>query len=143
MKDCIFCKIGKHEARSWIVAESENAIAILDIHPMNRWHTLVIPKAHYENIFDTPTAILHELMSLLKHVVDLYNRKLGIEAVQIVSSNGRTAQQEVLHAHWHIAPRYPNDGQDVEWALHPELTSDYHSMLEQLRVGQFIDPSKT
>lgn len=35
VKDCIFCKIGRHEARSWMVAESEHAFAILDIHPIN------------------------------------------------------------------------------------------------------------
>jgi diadenosine tetraphosphate (Ap4A) HIT family hydrolase len=35
MKDCIFCKIGRHEARYWMVAESEHAFAILNIYPMN------------------------------------------------------------------------------------------------------------
>lgn len=139
MKDCIFCKIGRHEARAWMVAETENTYAMLDIHPMNKWHTLVIPKAHYENIFDIPLEVLHDLMSTLKYVVDLYHHKLGIDAVQIISSNGKTAQQDVFHSHWHIALRYPNDGQDVIWKLHPEMVSEYHDMLAQLGVGKFID----
>lgn len=50
---------------------------------MNKWHTLVMPKAHYENIFDIPVDVLHEVMSTLKYVVDLYNWKLGIDAFRI------------------------------------------------------------
>lgn len=141
MKDCIFCKIGRHEARSWMVAESEHAIAILDIHPMNKWHTMVIPKKHYENIFDMPLEALHEVMTMVKYVVDLYKEKLGIDAVQIISSNGKVAQQDVFHSHWHIAPRYPNDGQDIKWTLHPEMVNEYHNMLEQLGVGRYINAS--
>jgi len=87
MKDCIFCKIGRHEARSWMVAETEHTYAILDIHPMNKWHTMVIPKDHYVNIFDIPVDVLCETMSTLKYVVDLYHHKLGIDAVQIILTN--------------------------------------------------------
>jgi len=122
-----------------MVAESEHAVAILDIHPMNKWHTLVMPKEHYENIFDIPTEVLCEVMSTLKYVVDLYHEKLLIDAVQIISSNGKAAQQDVFHSHWHIAPRYACDGQDIKWKLHPELTGEYHDMLKQLGVGKFID----
>lgn len=139
MQDCIFCKIGRHEARSWMVAESEHAFAILDIHPMNRWHTMVIPKAHYVNIFDIPIEVLHEIMSLLKKVVALYQDKLGLDALQIIASNGKVAQQDVFHAHWHIAPRYAGDGQNITWDLHPEMVADYHQMLEQLGTGTFVD----
>jgi len=122
-----------------MVAESEHAIAILDIHPMNKWHTMVIPKKHYENIFDMPLEALHEVMTMVKYVVDLYKEKLGIDAVQIISSNGKVAQQDVFHSHWHIAPRYPNDGQDIKWTLHPEMVNEYHNMLEQLGVGRYIN----
>ena len=45
---------------------------------------MVIPKDHYENIFDMPVEVLHEVMSTLKYVVDLYKEKLGIDAVQII-----------------------------------------------------------
>ena len=139
MDDCIFCKIGKHKARSWMVAESEHAYAILNIYPMNKWHTMVIPKEHYVNIFDIPLEVLQEVMATLKYVVDLYHDKLGIDAVQIISSNGKVAQQEVFHSHWHIAPRYPDDGQDVDWKLYPEMINEYHDMLKELGVGKYID----
>jgi histidine triad (HIT) family protein len=139
MENCIFCKIGRHEARSWMITETEHTVAILDIHPMNRWHTLVIPKAHFVDIYDMPTEILHEIMSTVKQVVSLYREKLGIDAVQIISSNGKAAQQDVLHAHFHIAPRHEGDGQDVKWRFYPEMVEDYHAMLKQLGTGEFID----
>jgi len=61
-----------------MVAETEHTYAMLDIHPMNRWHTLVIPKDHYENIFDMPVEVLHEVMSTLKYVVDLYHKNWAL-----------------------------------------------------------------
>ena len=52
MEDCIFCQIASGNAKSWKVYETDNAYAFLDIHPVNEYHTLVIPKRHYVNIFD-------------------------------------------------------------------------------------------
>jgi histidine triad (HIT) family protein len=139
MEDCIFCKIGRHEARSWMVAESEHACAIFDINPMGKWHTMVMPKRHYENIFDIPLEALNEVVAVLKYVTDLYHKKLGIDAVQIISNNGKAAQQSVFHAHWHIAPRHPNDGQNLLWKFYPELVDEFHDMLKELGVGKFTD----
>ena len=139
MKDCIFCKIGRHEARSWMIAETDSTFSILDIHPMNRWHTTVMPKEHYENIFDIPVDTLQEIMSTLKYVVDLYHMKLGTSAVQIIPRNGRSDQQDVFHSHWHIAPRHEGDGQDVKWKFYPEMVDDYHTMLQELGTGKFVD----
>lgn len=50
MSSCIFCKLVAGEAISWKVYETESVYAFLDIHPVNEYHTLVIPKKHYENI---------------------------------------------------------------------------------------------
>jgi histidine triad (HIT) family protein len=64
MEDCIFCKIVKGEANSWKVYENESVYAFLDINPVNEYHTLIIPKRHYENIFDTPEDELIKVMSV-------------------------------------------------------------------------------
>ena len=52
MEDCIFCQIASGNAKSWKVYETDHAYVFLDIHPVNEYHTLVIPKRHYVNIFD-------------------------------------------------------------------------------------------
>ena len=69
MDDCIFCKIAQHKEKAWMICETDLSFAFLDIHPMNAYHTLVITKKHYENIFEIPANDLCELMSTLKHVL--------------------------------------------------------------------------
>ena len=133
MSECIFCKIVKGEAMSWSVYEDESVYAFLDIHPVGKYHTLVIPKNHYESIFDAPEEELLKVMVVVKKLVDLYSSRLGIDNVQIISSSGSEAQQDVFHVHFHIVPRNKGDGQDVIWTTHPEWTEDYDQMLERIR----------
>jgi histidine triad (HIT) family protein len=133
MADCIFCKIVKGEVRSWKVYENDNVYAFLDIHPVNEYHTLVIPKKHYENIFDIPEKELIEVISVVRELVDLYHHKLGISNVQIINSSGSEAQQSVFHMHFHIVPRRIGDGQNVKWTTHPEWTGRFDQLLERLK----------
>jgi histidine triad (HIT) family protein len=132
MSDCIFCKIVAGTAPSWKVLESEHAYAFLDIHPVSKYHTLVIPKQHHVNVFDAPAEALREVISLAKEVVSLYEDKLGIQNLQLVSSSGREAQQDVFHLHFHIVPRQQGDGQNIRWKTFPEMRSDYDQMIEAL-----------
>lgn len=138
MNDCIFCKIAQHKERAWMVHETDRSFAFLDIHPMNAYHTLVIPKVHFNNIFDVPTDVLQEMMGTLKHVVNLYRDKLGMTDMQIINSNGKAGQQDVFHIHFHIAPRYVGDGQDVQWKTTPEMRNEYDEMLKKLGVGRLV-----
>ena len=133
MEKCIFCEIAKGNEKSWKVYEDEHVYAFLDIHPVNRYHTLIIPKKHYENIFDTPSEELERVIGVVKKLVDMYKEKLGIENVQIVNSSGSEAQQDVFHVHFHIVPREEGDGQDVTWHTHPEWTVEYDDMLDGLK----------
>jgi len=120
MDDCIFCRIVADKSPSWKVYEDENTYAFLCIHPVNRYHTLVIPKKHYANMFDIPEDEAVHLMRAVKRVVMLYNEKLGLTDVQIINSSGAAAQQEVFHIHYHIVPRHTGDGQDVVWQMNPD-----------------------
>lgn len=132
MEDCIFCQIASGNAKSWKVYESDHAYAFLDIHPVNEYHTLVIPKRHYVNIFDIPTGELLHVISALKHVVDLYQERLGLANAQIINSSGAEAQQDVFHLHFHIVPRQKGDGQDVKWSPHPEMQERFDDLLAKL-----------
>ena len=111
----IFCKIIKGEAHSYKVLESAHALAFLDIHPISRYHTLVIPKKHTENIFDIAEEAMVELNVLVRKVCKLYEDKLGIKNIQILSNNGKAAQQDVFHMHYDIIPRMDGDNQNMKW----------------------------
>ncbi|MBT8220347.1 MAG: HIT family protein [Bacteroidia bacterium] len=132
MIDCIFCKIIKGEAASWKVFENEHVYAFLDINPASRYHTLVIPKDHYENIFDIPEKDLKEVMAVVRKISRQYKEKLGIENLQIINSNGAEGQQDVFHIHYHIVPRRRGDGQSIRWTTYPEWRSDFDAMLKEL-----------
>lgn len=133
MEDCIFCKIVKGEARSWKVMENEDAYAFLDIHPASKYHTLIIPKRHYRDIFDIPEAELKAVIALTREVAKLYEEKLGIKHLQIINSSGAEAQQDVFHIHFHIVPRRRGDGQNVRWITHPEWVEEYDNLLQALQ----------
>ncbi len=133
MSECIFCKIVQGNEKSWKVYENGSVYAFLDIHPVNEYHTLVIPKHHYESIFDIPELELHEVLSVVKKLVTLFDTKLGIHSVQIINSSGADAQQDVFHVHFHIVPRQKGDNQNIRWKTHPEWVMRFDQLLEKLK----------
>ena len=100
MKDCIFCKVARGEAKSWKIYENDKVYAYLDINPVSRYHTLIIPKNHYVNIFDIPTEELKAVIAVVKKLSNWYKEKLGIENIQIITNAGAAAQQTVFHLHF-------------------------------------------
>ncbi|MDD4995664.1 MAG: HIT family protein [Patescibacteria group bacterium] len=110
MQDCIFCKIISGEIPGVRVYEDEKFLAFLDINPVNPGHTLVVPKKHFENILDTDEDVLCDMGKVLKKIGQAVCRGMGTDAFNLMQNNGRTAGQVVSHLHWHIVPRYPDDG---------------------------------
>jgi histidine triad (HIT) family protein len=111
--DCIFCKIINNEIKSQKVYEDDDVIAILDINPINKGHILVIPKKHYETIFDIDDEVLKKTITVVKKIA-LALKKMGAEGVNIVQNNGKAAEQHVFHIHFHVVPRYFNDGKKID-----------------------------
>lgn len=130
--DCIFCSIVNGEAPSWKVYENDYVYAFLDINPVSKYHTLIIPKKHSKDIFDIPDEDLREVISVVGKLCKLYKDKLGISNIQIVNSNGAEAQQDVFHLHYHIVPRAIGDGQSIRWKTHQEWRENFDEMLKKL-----------
>ncbi|MEE4194472.1 MAG: HIT domain-containing protein [Anaerolineae bacterium] len=129
---CIFCQIVQDKAPAWKVYEDAYVVAFFDINPVNAYHTLVIPKPHYENIFDTPVEELQHVITAVKKIADHYQEHLGIENVQIINSSGREAQQDVFHLHFHIVPRHAGDGQNIRHIPHREYRDRFDDLLEKI-----------
>lgn len=113
MKDCIFCKIVRGELPSRKIYEDKDILAFFPKDPEAKAHTLVIPKKHYENIFDISETDLKKLIVVVKNLSESIKIKLGAEGVNILNASGKIAQQSVSHFHFHIIPRFPNDGIDA------------------------------
>ena len=107
--NCIFCKILNNKIPSKKVFEDDEFIAILDAFPANEGHTLVIPKKHFENIFEIDEETMAKGYKIAKNIAHKIKNKMGIENINILQNNGAVAGQSVNHFHIHIIPRKEND----------------------------------
>lgn len=107
MNDCIFCKIINKEIPSEIIYENDKIMAFLDINPTTNGDTLIIPKKHYTNSFETPNEINIEIKELIKELYPKYKEKLKCDGLTI--SHNTEYGQEIKHFHVHFIPRYKND----------------------------------
>ena len=111
--NCIFCKIIAGEIPATKIYEDNDTLAFLDIVPVNPGHTLIIPKKHFENIFETPDDITLKMMQTIKKVAHGIKDGLGIENMNIAMNNGIHSGQTVFHAHIHLMPRHQGDGYEL------------------------------
>ncbi|WP_302082091.1 HIT family protein [Salinibaculum rarum] len=109
-EDCIFCQIINGEIPSNTVAETETAYAFLDVNPLARGHTLVIPKAHHERVGDMPAETAGDVFELVNEITPAVEDAVDAPASTVAFNNGEDAGQEVPHVHCHIVPRFAEDG---------------------------------
>ena len=110
MNECVFCKIIKREIPADIIYENNEVLAFLDIQPVNFGHTLVIPKKHYEKIYNLPDEILKNIAPFIKKIAVAVKHGVNADGINIIMNNDGAAGQIVPHAHFHIIPRFANDG---------------------------------
>lgn len=107
---CVFCKIIAGEIPSFKVYENDYVLCFLDINASTDGHTLIVPKKHFENIFDLDETYAYEIIKAVKYVANLLKEKLNVSAVNVINNSGVLAGQTVMHFHIHVIPRYENDG---------------------------------
>ncbi|CAN7563816.1 HIT family protein [Mycolicibacterium frederiksbergense] len=107
---CVFCAIVAGEAPAIRIHEDEDLLAILDIRPFTRGHTLVLPKQHTVDLTDTPPATL-AAMAVLGQRVAQASRVSGLHADgnNVAINDGKAAFQSVFHLHLHVVPRHNGD----------------------------------
>ena len=113
MEDCVFCKIARGGEQASHIYEDRNVTAFLDTRPVNEGHTLVIPKKHYENIFEIPDEELANLFKVVKKIAAAIMKSEKAAGIRIVQNNGSAAHQIIFHFHVHIIPEY--EGQESHW----------------------------
>jgi histidine triad (HIT) family protein len=108
--DCVFCKIVSGEFISSKLYEDDLCMAFMDIMPVNEGHALVIPKKHYENVYDCPNEVFQRIASITKKLNSAIKESVKSEGIFNAIMNGAAAGQEVFHLHMHIIPRNTGDG---------------------------------
>ncbi|MDO8499600.1 MAG: HIT family protein [bacterium] len=107
---CIFCQIAKKELPNHTVYEDDAVLAFLDVHPCAKGHTVVIPKKHFEQLSDLKSKDWDELMQGVRGALEKVEAVLHPAGVNIGINDRPAAGQMVSHVHWHIFPRWANDG---------------------------------
>jgi diadenosine tetraphosphate (Ap4A) HIT family hydrolase len=107
---CVFCAIIAGEAPAVRVYEDDDYLAILDIRPIVRGHTLVLPKRHTVDLTDTPATIVADMVTIGQRIaLAARASELKADGNNIVINDGKAAFQSVFHIHLHVAPRQLGD----------------------------------
>ncbi len=125
--DCLFCKIIDKKIPAYIVYEDNNFLGFLDIRPVVKGHSLLIPKEHYEWIHETPDEIIAKAFIIVKKLIIKMRKSLSCDYVQVV-----VVGKDVPHFHIHLIPRRLNDN------LPQYKTSSYQTDEEQIKISSKI-----
>jgi histidine triad (HIT) family protein len=112
------------------VFENKKILAFLDIHPLSKGHTLVIPKCHVAQLEEL---VFEEGMELFKAIYELVSKiqdAVNAPASTIAINNGLESGQEIPHVHVHIIPRFKKDSGGP---IHILMKRRPHIMLDEMR----------
>jgi histidine triad (HIT) family protein len=107
---CVFCSIVAGEAPAIRIYEDDDHLAILDIRPFTRGHTLVFPKVHSVDLTDTPPQTVASMATIGQRIARAARRSgLHADGNNIAINDGKAAFQTVFHIHLHVVPRRDGD----------------------------------
>ena len=129
MSDCIFCKIVNNELPAHKLFEDDNILVFLDAFPGTKGHTLIIPKKHYQDIFDTPEEVYENIVRVALKIAKILKSALKFDGINFFQSSGTAAGQTVFHIHAHLFPRWEADKALGTWL--PKSNQFYN--LEKLK----------
>ena len=124
-EDCIFCKIANGEIPARTIYEDELFRVILDLSPATRGHALILPKDHFQDLYDLGSKEATALMLVAQKVATNMKEVLGIDGLNLVQNYGEIAGQTLFHFHLHLIPRYEDDGNQerLSWN-HMDVTQE-------------------
>ena len=99
---CIFCRIAAGEAPSHRVYEDDEGLACMDIRPGAEGHILIIPKAHYENLFEATEDAMAAVARISVRIANAIKTVFEPDGVFVAQTNGVAAGQTVFHLHLHV-----------------------------------------
>lgn len=132
----IFSKIIRGEIPCHKVYEDERVFAFLDIGPLSRGHTLVVPKeaaATLDALSEESSAAIGRVLPRLCRAV---MKATGATAYNVLQNNGLAAHQAVMHVHFHIIPKFDDgSGLGIEWPAGKLDTAEGKSLAATIAAG--------
>jgi len=103
--NCIFCRIVSGDSPCHKVFESPGALAFMDIYPAADGHVLVLPRQHFEHIFEITDEDMRAVAAAARRIACAQQRLLHPDGLSVVQANGAAAGQTIMHYHVHLLPR--------------------------------------
>ena len=107
--NCIFCKIASGEIPAKTIYENDKFKVFFDLGPATKGHALIIPKEHFDNLYELNDDVAGELLVKAKQVATAMKDAFQADGFNLVQNNGTVAGQSVFHFHMHLIPRYEGD----------------------------------
>lgn len=123
---CVFCEIINKQSPAHIIYENSKIIAFLDIEPIHEGHVLIVPKQHVDSIDKLQDDTIADIMKVIKKIVVELQEIYGNEGYSLMQNGGKFC--DFGHAHFHVFPRYDNDG--FGWT-YPEGDSEYSAKVAE------------
>jgi histidine triad (HIT) family protein len=133
MAETVFSKILRGEIPSHKVYEDEHVLAFLDVNPLSRGHTLVIPKDPVETLDQLSDEAAAAIGRVLPRIARAVLAATGATAFNVLQNNGALAHQAVRHVHFHIIPKHDDGtGLGVAWKASALEASDGQALAQQI-----------
>ncbi len=135
MSDCIFCALANGVIPTAKLYEDDKFTVILDANPATKGHALILPKAHFANIFEIPEDLAADAFVLAKKMAARLKTALSCDGVNILQNNGQAAGQTVFHFHIHLIPRYLDGDRAIAAWVPGTLTDELRDeILEKVKA---------
>jgi len=115
MSETVFSKIIDGDIPCHRIYEDDHVLAFLDIGPLSRGHTLVIPKERKAYLHELSPEAGAALGRVLPAIANAVKQATGCQAYNVLQNNGSESGQAVFHVHFHIIPRYERSGLMFQW----------------------------
>lgn len=128
--DCPFCQFPDAEL---VVHETNNTFSIISQNPINRHHTLIIPKYHYESFIEMPDDVASEIFLHAKMISSAIHAVCSPDGMAHLSDDDFSSigYNLVNHYKFHVFPRYLDDGIEQKWSRVPDPGDDGRAQLAQ------------
>lgn len=139
---CPFCSIAQKQMQALVLFEDATHMAVLDIRPATKGHTLLFPKQHATDFPSLPQATIDALFRTAQKVMAVLEETLSCSGSNIFLANGTAAGQTVDHVLLHVIPRNEGDGLRLQWEGKPAPPEELQQLQQQLAPKLASQPAE-
>ena len=140
MSECVFCDLVVGEGEASVAYEDEVLVALMDLHPVNPGHVLLIPRRHAAAMSDLDEETGAHVFRIAMRIQQAVRRSgVRCEGINVFVADGEAAFQDVFHFHLHVIPRFDGDPFKIaaDWKQAPRdelngVAADIRTSYEEL-----------